>query len=70
MEKQTDKKFRNSMKDINKYLDPENPAHTVVIAINNRNIEMYGPLQDCGLFKCFCRCEKSKDGGREESEAA
>lgn len=70
MEKPPDKKFRNSMKEINKYLNPENPAHAIVIDLNNRNMEMFGPMHECGLFESFCRCKNSKEDGREESEAA
>ena len=68
MEKPADKKDRN-MKNLNEHLNPENPAHAIVIELNKRNEEMYGPIQECGLFERFCRCEKKGDG-REESEAA
>jgi hypothetical protein len=40
-------------------LDPNNPAHKVVIEINKRNDEKYGPYHEkCGFFKEFCRCEE------------
>lgn len=40
-------------------LDPSNPAHQVVIDINKKNDELYGPYHEkCGLFKVFCRCEE------------
>jgi len=48
------------MRDINEGLDPKNPAHAVVIAINSRNEEIYGKLHDCGLFERYCRCGKKE----------
>lgn len=40
-------------------LDPNNPAHQVVIDINKKNDELYGPYHEkCGLFKLFCRCKE------------
>lgn len=40
-------------------LDPNNSAHQVVIDINKKNDELYGPYHEkCGLFKVFCRCEE------------
>ena len=53
------------MKKINEHLDPKNPAHAVVIAINERNEALYGKLQDCGLFEAFCRCDQKE---KERSE--
>ena len=71
MEKPADKKHRNmKMRDINKHLDPKDPSHAIVIAINKRNTEQFGPIHECGLFENFCRCENKKENGREESEAA
>lgn len=54
------------MKDINKNLDPNNPAHAVVIEINNRNLRLYGPLHDCGLFEKYCTCF-NRNNGREKN---
>ena len=43
---------------INKDLDPNNPAHSVLIGINERNEKIYGPYHSkCRLFQQFCRCE-------------
>jgi hypothetical protein len=66
MEKQTIRKNKNNMKDINKNLDPNNPAHAVVIEINNRNLKLYGPLHDCGLFEKYCTCF-NRNNGREKN---
>lgn len=48
------------MKKINEHLDPKNPAHAVVIAINERNEELYGDLHECGMFARFCKCEQKE----------
>lgn len=46
------------MSTTNKDLNPNNPAHSVLIDINSRNEKMYGPYHSkCGLFQQFCRCE-------------
>lgn len=54
------------MKDINKHLDPNNPAHAVVIEINNRNLKLYGPLHDCCLFEKYCTCSNRDERRREK----
>jgi len=54
------------MKDINKHLDPNNPAHVVVIEINNRNLKLYGPLHDCGVFEKYCTCSNRDERRREK----
>ena len=38
-------------------LDENNPSHKLIIDINKKNEEKYGPYHDeCGLFQSFCRC--------------
>ncbi len=42
------------MRKLNDGLDPNNPSHKIVIEINNRNEELYGPYdENKGLFKAF-----------------
>jgi hypothetical protein len=51
---------------INDGLDPNNPAHEIIIRINNRNEELYGKYHgDCGLFEQFCYCKKEKLGNEQ-----
>lgn len=70
MAKQTTRKNKNNMRDINEYLDPNNPAHAIVIGINNRNLELYGPLHDCGLFERYCTCKNDgNDRNRENKDS-
>lgn len=39
-------------------LDENNPAHKVIIEINKKNEELYGPYHsECGLFQAYCECE-------------
>lgn len=45
---------------LNEHLDENNPAHKIVIEMNNRNEELYGPYHnECSLFQEFCRCKNS-----------
>ena len=54
------------MNNINEGLDPNNPAHEIVIRINNQNEELYGKYHsECGLFKTYCRCEKVKEDNEQ-----
>jgi hypothetical protein len=51
---------------VNDGLDPNNPAHQLLIEINNRNEEMYGKYHSkCGLFEFFCHCKKEKLGNEQ-----
>ena len=46
------------MKDLYANLDDNNPAHKVIIRINKKNEELYGPYHgECGLFQAYCDCE-------------
>ena len=46
------------MKDLYANLDENNPAHKVIIRINKKNEELYGPYHgECGLFQAYCDCE-------------
>lgn len=39
-------------------LDENNPEHKVLIDINRKNEELYGPYhEECGLFQAYCDCE-------------
>ena len=45
---------------INDKLDINNPAHKIVIELNNKNEEMYGKFhEECSLFEAFCQCKKN-----------
>ena len=45
------------MSKINDGLDPNNEIHKIILDINRKNEEKYGPYhEDCGLFKAFCSC--------------
>lgn len=47
------------MSKLNEHLDKNNPAHQIVISINNRNEELYGPYHEkCGTFQEYCTCKK------------
>lgn len=47
------------MSKLNGHLDKNNPAHQIVISINNRNEELYGPYhEECGTFEEYCTCKK------------
>jgi hypothetical protein len=49
------------MNKLYEYLDENNPAHQVVIGLNKKNEELYGPYRDkCNLFQMFCQCNKEK----------
>jgi hypothetical protein len=51
-EKQKNK--RDNMSKINEGLDPNNPSHSIVIEINNRNEAIYGPYNEkYKLFQAF-----------------
>lgn len=53
------------MSKINENFDPNNPQHKVVMDINSKNEEMYGPYhEECGLFKEFCKCGKDYVHGK------
>ena len=42
------------MSKLNEGLDPNNPSHQIVIEINNRNEEKYGPYnEEMKLFQAF-----------------
>lgn len=48
------------MNKLNEGLDPDNPAHKVIIEINNRNEELYGPYNEKhGLYQAFVPKPKS-----------
>lgn len=43
-------------------LDENNPAHQIVIRINKRNEELYGPYHEkCGTYEEYCTCKKEID---------
>ena len=47
------------MNKLYEYLDENNPAHQVVIGLNKKNEELYGPYhEECNLFQEFCICDK------------
>lgn len=47
------------MSKLNDHLDENNPRHKILIDINNKNEERYGPYHEkCKLFKAFCSCKK------------
>lgn len=49
------------MDKLNEYLDENNPTHKIILEINKRNQEIYGPYHEvCGLFQAFCQCNKEK----------
>jgi len=50
------------MRELNEYLDLNNPAHALVKEINDRNNELYGPYhKECGHFARFCVCTGDKN---------
>ena len=51
------------MSKINNNLDPNNETHKIILDINKKNEEKYGPYHDdCGLFKAFCTCKEYSPG--------
>ena len=43
-------------------LDENNPAHQVVIGLNKKNEELYGPYhEECGTYEEYCTCKKEID---------
>ena len=58
------------MKDLYASLNENNPAHKMVMDINKKNEELYGPYHsECGLFQTFCHCEFPEIKSNELSEA-
>ena len=54
---------------VNDMLDVNNPAHKIIIEINNRHEQMYGEFHDeCRLFKAFCQCDKTDKNVKENYE--
>ena len=51
------------MSKINDNLDPNNEAHKLILDINKKNEENYGPYhEECGHFQSFCTCKKYSPG--------
>jgi hypothetical protein len=58
------------MKDLYANLDENNPAHEVVMRLNKKNEEIYGPYHsECGLFQTFCHCQPPELKSDNLSEA-
>ena len=51
------------MSKINDNLDPNKEAHKLILDINKKNEENYGPYhEECGHFQSFCTCKKYSPG--------
>ena len=47
---------------LNDGLDPNNPAHQIVMELNIKNQKLYGEYHpECGLFERYCRCLVEKN---------
>lgn len=58
------------MSKINDNLDPNNEAHKLILDINKKNEENYGPYhEECGHFQSFCTCKKYSPGKSYKVEA-